>query len=73
MLGKGTRRKRTRLAVVVGVVDAGEAADADAAKGDHAGVAQVENARRGPPAVVQLPQVVGGLMVAADCAAGPPS
>ena len=70
MHGKGARLRRARLAKVVGVVDAGEAADADAAKGDHAGVAQVEDARRGPPAIIQLPQVVGGLVVATDCAVG---
>jgi hypothetical protein len=58
-----------RLAVVVGVENAGQAADADAAKGHHARVAQVVYARRRPAAIVQLPQVVGGLMVAADCGA----
>ena len=65
----GPRDNPTRLTVVVGIVYAGEAADADAAKGHHAGVAQVEDARRGPSTIVQLPQVVGCLVVAADCAA----
>jgi len=51
---------------VVGVENARQAAYADAAKGDHASVAQVEDARRRPPAIVQLPQVVGRLVVAAN-------
>lgn len=51
---------------MVGIVYAREAADADTAKGDHASMAQVEDARSRPPTIVQLPQVVGRLVVAAN-------
>ena len=53
--------------VVRGVVDAANAADARAAKVDDAGMAEVVNVGRGPAAVVQLPEVICRLVVAANC------
>ena len=52
--------------IVIGIKDAREAAYADAAKSDYASMAQVENARRCPAAIVQLPQMVSSLVVAAN-------
>ena len=49
------------------VVDAAQAGDAQAAKPHDARGAQVVDVGRHPAAVVQLPQVVGGLVVAANC------
>lgn len=48
------------------LVDAAQPADAQAAKAHHPCVSQEEDVGGGPPAVEQLPQVVGGLVVAAD-------
>lgn len=53
--------------VVVLLVYASEAADADAAKVDDPRGAHVEDVGRGPASIEELVQVVGGLMVAADC------
>jgi hypothetical protein len=53
--------------VVLGIVDAGEASDACAAEVDDASMAQVVDIGGRPAAIVQLPQVVGGLVVAANC------
>lgn len=53
--------------VVLVLVDAAQAADADTAKAHHPRIAQEEDVGGGPPAVEQLPQVVGRLVVAADC------
>lgn len=60
-------------AIVLGVVDAGEAGNARPAKVDDAGVAQVVDVGRRPAAIVQLPEVVGRLVVAPDCAARIPN
>ena len=49
------------------LVDAAQPRDAHAAKAHHPRIAQEEDVGGGPPAVEQLPQVVGGLVVAADC------
>ena len=53
--------------VIVGLVDAGEAGDAGAAEAHDAGGAHVEDVGRRPAAVVELVEVVGGLVIPADC------
>lgn len=53
--------------VIVALVDAGQAGDAGATKVDDVGSAHVEDVGRGPAPVVELVEVVRGLVVASDC------
>lgn len=56
--------------VVLFLVDARQPANADAAKAHHPRVTQEEDVGGGPAAVVQLPQVVGRLVVPPNCSGG---
>lgn len=63
----GVRRGlKVPTTVVSSVVDARDARNAHAADGDHAGAPEVVDVGGDPPAIVQLLQVVGRLVVPAD-------
>eukprot|EP00955_Chlamydomonas_euryale_P116256 366406-Chlamydomonas_euryale.AAC.19 len=55
--------------IIPRLVDSRQARDADTAKLDASGVAKEVDVGRGPASIVELPQIVGGLMVAANCEA----
>ena len=64
--GKGLQPQAHR-AIVALVVDAGQAANAGTPEVDDPGMAQVVNVWRYPAPIVELPQVVGRLVVPANC------
>ena len=53
--------------VVQLIEDAGQPCDSDPRERDNASVAQIVDIGSHPTPVVQLPQVVGSFVVAADC------
>ncbi len=61
------RRDRSYHAEMLGIIDAGEACYARATKVDDTSMAHVVDVRSRPASMVQLPQMVGRLMVATNC------
>ena len=57
----------THQLVVLVLENAGQPSNAHAPKVDDASIAQEEDVGRSPAPVIQLPQVVGCLVIAANC------
>lgn len=63
----GSVLQREDLMVVAAVEDAGQAADTHTRKVDDPRCTQEVDVGRDPAAIVQLPQVIGSLVIAAHC------
>lgn len=67
LIGILPQQQRAHQVVVVVLEDAAEPCDANAAKVDDTRAAEKVDVGGRPAAMVQLPQVVAGLVVAANC------